>query len=247
VPLERLFDSNTGLLRFENRKAVADYFGFASSAKLIISGVGPDRGIENYWSIRKFARLPEQLAKIKPDIVTGPNYSLFIDVPRWDNIYNMKRIAICWHELVSAGVPACLHVNARTDFDWERWTDFVSARKEIVSIAYEFATGAACIKRGEWHAAKLIELAKNVGRDLQLIQRGGFYFLKEISKAYSSVVFIDTTSFVRTTKRKKLEWTPGQKNRWCASPTEKGEPLDSLLLSNLETYSRMISHFISEN
>jgi len=36
----------------------------------------------------------------------------------WED--NMKRIAICWSELASCGIAASLHLNARTDRDWER-------------------------------------------------------------------------------------------------------------------------------
>src|SRR5207249_4165551 len=53
--------------------------------------------------------------------------SMFLDVPRWDNLHNMKRIALCWSELVSRGLPTSLHLNARTDRDWERWIEFIGA------------------------------------------------------------------------------------------------------------------------
>src|SRR5262249_18450629 len=154
--------------------------------------------IEYYWTHRKAAKLPYQLARIKPTLITVPNYSLFLAVPREDNLYSMKRIAVCWDELVRSGIPTALHVNARTDRDWERWTEFVAKRGEIQSIAYEFATGPACLERGKWHAQKLIKLANEVGRDLQIILRGGYYYLKDISEAFAETVFIDTSSYVKT-------------------------------------------------
>lgn len=53
-------------------------------------------------------------------MVTTPNYSLSIDQPRWDDLHSLKRIAIVHEEFLNEGLPAALHVNARTDKDWER-------------------------------------------------------------------------------------------------------------------------------
>lgn len=241
LPLEKLFDHSNGRLKFSRKEDVARSFGFDASAKLLISGVGQDRVIEYYWSHRLAAEIPEQLSLLQPALVTVPNYSLFLGVPREDNLYSMKRIAICWDELVRSEVPASLHVNARTDRDWERWTEFIGERDEVWSIAYEFATGPACQERGKWHAQKLVKLAGEVGRDLQIILRGGYYYLREISQAFSETVFIDTSSYVKTMKRRRLDWTPGEKKHWRSAMTASGEPLDTLLQRNADTFSVMLS------
>ncbi|MFN2511726.1 MAG: hypothetical protein ABR568_09820 [Pyrinomonadaceae bacterium] len=241
LPLEKLFDHANGRLKFSTKDEVAQSFGFDPAASLLISGVGQDRVIEYYWSHRQAAKISEQLTALQPALITVPNYSLFLGVPREDNLYNMKRIAICWSELVKNRLPTSLHVNARTDTDWERWTAFIAERDEVRSIAYEFATGPACIERGKWHAEKLVRLASEVSRDLQIVLRGGYYNLPQISSAFSSVVFIDTSSFMKTMKRQQLDWTPGEKKHWRSAKTEKGEPLDELLQRNVDTFRAMIS------
>jgi hypothetical protein len=135
VPLSSLLNRKTGMLRFSTREAVAKAFGFDESARLIISGVDLDHPIEDYWSFRRATRIPEQLAALRPDLITTPNYSTPLDTPRWDNLHNMKRIAICWSELIQEGVPTSLHLNARTDRDYERWTEFVAGREEVRSVS----------------------------------------------------------------------------------------------------------------
>lgn len=241
LPLEKLFDHANGRLKFSTREELANSFGFDPSAKLLISGVGQDRMIEYYWTHRNAAELPQQLAGLRPTLITVPNYSLFLGVPREDNLYSMKRIAVAWDELVRSKIPTSLHVNARTDRDWERWTEFVAERDEVKSIAYEFATGPACLERGRWHSQKLIKLASEVGRDLQIILRGGYYYLRDISEAFAETVFIDTSSYVKTMKRRRLDWLPGEKKHWRSSRTEKGEPLDDLLQRNADTFRAMLS------
>jgi hypothetical protein len=241
VPLEYLLDRKSGMLRFDSRAAVAENFGFNDDARLVISGVAQDQPIEDYWSFRRATRIPEQLTAIQPDIVTAPNYSTPLDTPRWDNMYNMKRIALGWGELVSAGIPTSLHLNACTDRDWERWTEFVAERDEVRSVAFEFATGAARHERGEWHTDKLAELAAAVPRPLQLIVRGGLIHLNKLFNAFDEVVFVDTTSFMKAVHRQRFTRPLGKKLDWVKAGTPRNEPIDGLLDYNVRGYSGVVS------
>ncbi|HEX8174045.1 MAG TPA: hypothetical protein VF543_02880 [Pyrinomonadaceae bacterium] len=246
IPLTYLLDRKTGMLRYSTREELTESFGFDDRARLIIMGVDQDQPIEDYWSFRRATHIPEQLARLKPDLVTAPNYSVFLDSPRWDNLHNMKRIAICWSELVAAGIPTSLHLNARTDRDWERWTEFVVERDEIRSVAFEYATGAARQDRGEWHTEKLAALALAVPRDLQIVVRGGYAHLEKLYSAFHEVVFIDTTSFMKTINRQKLTRLPSGKLEWRREVMPNAHPLDDLLEHNVRGFSRMISDKVSE-
>lgn len=246
VPLEYLLNRKTGMLRFGSRAAVAENFGFTETARLVITGVSQDQPIEDYWSFRRATQIPDQLVALRPDLVTGPNYSTPLDTPRWENLYNMKRIPICWSELVTAGIPTSLHLNANTDRDWERWTEFVIVRKEVLSVAFEYATGAARRERGEWHTQKLAALAAAVPRRLQLVVRGGSVHLRTLCEAFSEVVFVDTTSFMKSVYRQKHEKPFGGKMDWLASGTPKDEPIDDLLDHNVLHQAKTISQAASK-
>lgn len=246
VPLSVLFDHKTGKAKFTSKREVAAALGFDPRAALVISGVGEDQGIEDYWTHRLAERIPEHLAALRPALVTAPNFSLFLDSPRWDNLYSMKRIAICWAELISEGIPASLHLNSRTDRDWERWIDFVGEREEVQSISFEFRTGAALQERASFHVEKLCLLASMVRRDIQLVVRGGYNHLQELAKVFSKVVFIDTTSFIKTVKRQRLDWYPGGKGNWRSARTPKLYPLDELLLHNVKSFAKMVSYNLLE-
>jgi hypothetical protein len=244
VPLENLLDLRTGMLRYDSRAAVAEHFGFDEDARLIITGVAQDQPIEDYWSFRRETRIPEQLAALRSDLVTVPNYSTTLDTPRWDNLHNMKRIAICWSDLVSAGIPTSLHLNACTDRDWERWTEFVAGRDEVRSVAFEYATGAARIERGEWHTKKLAALAAAVPRPLQIVVRGGYVHLDDLCEAFSEVVFVDTTAFIKTMKRKKFARRPDGRVEWPPAGIPKDYALDGLLEHNVRGCSGVISEVV---
>ena len=85
-------------------------------------------------------------------MVTAPNYSLFTDVTRHDNLHNMKRIALDVGG-VHGGRDAVRPARQRRapTATIERWTDFVAVRDEVSLLAFEFTTG-----RGRERAVAII-------------------------------------------------------------------------------------------
>lgn len=242
VPLKELFSQNTGEIKFHSKKALAEKFRFDERAKLIIVGIDDDPFIESYWTHRRATELPESIARLQPDLIMSPNYSLPSDVPRQDNLHSIKRIAIIWNEFVLAGIPTSLHINARTDKDWERWTKFIKEREEIKYISFEYATGGAINEQGNYYTNELIKLAKSIDRELSIIVKGGKRYVKKLFNAYDNFVFLDSTSFMKTVKRRSLIWQPGDKMTDRRCKTEKDEPLDFLLERNIELMAKMIEY-----
>lgn len=244
LKLTLIADYQAGQLRYKSKEELAEVFKFDAAAKLIITGVDQDRFIEPYWTDAHQGKMIEELRELSPDLITVPNFSLFLQSPRWDNIHNMKRIAICWEELVSQGLPTSLHLNARTDRDWERWADFIGERDEVQSVALEFGTGLARKDRARWHIEKLLALAAQVKRPLHLVLRGGKKYLRELSSDFSSISLIDSTAFSRTRSRRQLVWQPGQPEKWSFIKMPETELLDELLQHNVNRLSEMRAHQI---
>jgi Domain of unknown function (DUF4417) len=244
IKLHDLVDYSSGQLKFESKADIAAWFKLAPEADLIISGIDKDELIEPYWSVVYKSKIIDQLWRISPMLITVPNFSMFLNIPQWDNLHNMKRIALCWHELASRGLPTSLHLNARTDRDWERWTDFIGERDEVTSVTVEFATGLARKERGQWHVEKLLELAAQVPRTLHLILRGGVRHWGELAGSFGAISLLDSTSFMKTMYRRRLQWMPGQSAKWKAVTTEVLEPLDDLLQHNVSTMAEMRAYQI---
>ena len=202
----------------------------------MLVGVDHDQPIEDYWSKARLAEFVEYVRSLKPALVTSPNFSVFRNVPRWDNLHNMKRIAICWHELAAAGITTALHVNARTDHDYRRWGEFLRCHPEIQAVSFEFDTPSP--NRAIWHADRLIELAAGVPQALRIVVRGGRRLVPRLGRAFDSLTYIATDPYMRTTKRRRLQWVPGKKAQWQRFP-RKG--LDRLLQHNVDHYIRMLS------
>jgi len=165
-------------------------------------------------------------------LVTTPNYSLFADQPRWDDLHSMKRIALVCQEFLNLGVPCALHVNARTERDWERWAEFLAARTEFTHIAFEFGTGAGWKGRIDWYAEQLARLRAAVARPIQLIVRGGIAILPRLASTFDGVTLLETSTFVKTVRRKAAFLDRSSRLRWRHAPTQPNEMLDTLFEHN---------------
>jgi hypothetical protein len=233
LPLYALLNANLGALRYPDREALSQKFGIDPNARLVISGVARDRKIERYWAIHDRPALLEQLLALNITLITPPNFSVLTDVPRTDNLHSMKRILICAVEMMNAGLPTALHVNARTERDYDRWADLISERSEIQYLAFEFATGAGRGERLDWHVAQLTKLATRVPHSLRLVVRGGMRALETLRTAFSSVTLIDTDAFTKARCRQEAHFLPDGKLVWRKRPTAPGEPIDALLQQNV--------------
>jgi hypothetical protein len=238
LPMYKLIEARSGVVRFTSPQHLRDTFGLEMSTKVILTGTSTDPPLERWWSFGTGrTEAIRALKKLGISFVTTPNYSLFTDQPRWDDLHSMKRIALVHHEFLYAGLPAALHVNARTERDWERWGEFVAGRPEITHLAFEFGTGAGWPGRIEWHVQQLTRLKVAAGRPLHLVVRGRFTILPRLFAAFEKVTCLETSVFVKTMRRKSAHLRADGAVRWKHAPTEQNDPLDTLLNHNWKVVS----------
>ena len=240
LPLYSVIARHRGAERYAEATMVAQAFRFRVGTPIMLTGTANDRPLERWWSLGPL-RLDEirRLRDFGAVLVTTPNFSLFTDRPRWDDMHSMKRIAITHEEFLQEGLAAALHVNARTEWDWERWTNYILQRSEVTHVAFEFTTGAGRVGRIDWHAEQLAKLAANVGRPLHLVVRKiSGNVLGGLVSAFARTTVLDTTSFIKTVRRQRaLEAEPGRLE-WESSPTVLDAPIDELLTHNWSVVSR---------
>jgi hypothetical protein len=240
LPLRELIDLRAGQLVALTREQLAERFLIDPGSRIVVSGVAKDGFLEGWWRYPHRGKLIEAMKVLDIDLITVPNFSLLIDVPRWDNLHAMKRIASAWAEFAGAGLPTALHVNARTEHDYARWAEFVRTREEISFLAFEFGTAAGWPARIDWHVARLCELARSVGRPIPIAIRGGVTHLRPLREAFERVIFIDTDSFPRTIKRRKADLAEAGRLRWHTALTPAGAQLDELLAWNIHAVATWV-------
>lgn len=243
LPLYRMFDRRTGAPCFSEHAVLCAAFAIKAGSTIVLSGTDRDPPLERWWGLGAARRrmIIRALKSAGVGLITTPNYSLFVDRPRWDDLHAMKRTAIIHEEFLREGMPAALHVNGRTETDFRRWADYVAARPEVTHLAYEFTTGTGRAGRREQHAAWLAGLAGSVDRPLNLIMRGGAEILPALSMAFARVSVLETSIFMKTVMRQRAYRKGNAGLGWRASRTEPGVPLDDLFAGNLAEVTSWVS------
>ncbi|HMU22845.1 MAG TPA: DUF4417 domain-containing protein [Sphingorhabdus sp.] len=234
LPLYALFSKRSGIGKFASRDDLCAAFAISPQTSIILTGTDQDEALEKWWSYGEDRRREgiAYLHRLGIGLVTTPNYSLFANMPRWDDMHSMKRIALVHSEFLQGGIPSALHINGRAEQDFVRWAAFLEARPEVTHIAYEFGTGAGLSERISQHLAWLEYVAQAAGRPLTLVVRGGFEILPSLAAAYEHVVFLDTAVFMKTMKRQLAVRADNAKLDWQSSPTLHGACLGTLFEQN---------------
>jgi hypothetical protein len=242
-----LYYRRDGSLRCKTRAEIETRFGLAPGTKIVLVGCGPDAPIEAWWGLSARRReLIEFFVSQGLELATSPNYSLFTDIPRFDDLYNIKKVVKAWQEFGQFGQVCALHINARTQRDYERFSEFVFGRPEITNVAFEFGTGAGNASRQPYHRRYLAALGRTAPRPLHLTMVGGINALPTFAITFSSLTYIDTSAFVNAVQRKQLyEGNDGRLTKVHAE-TAKGEPLDDLLRHNIQVMRSRIERVVSE-
>jgi hypothetical protein len=246
LPLSGMFNRRDGSVRYDTREALCAAYRLNPQTSIVLSGTDSDPSLERWWSLglEKRRAIIRELRDMGVALATTPNYSLFTEQPRWDDLHAMKRIGIVHSEFLNEGLPAALHVNARTDKDFQRWTDYIVARPEVRVLAYEFTTGTGWIGRRGPHAAWLAELARAVDRPLRLIVRGGIEVLPTLIAAFDRVSIIDTSAFMKAIKRQRALIVENRLT-WHHAPTAIGESLDALFVHNLAIVGNWLEQIVA--
>jgi len=230
-----------GHLKCPNESSLRRRFHLGADIPIILSATAKDHAIEAWWNLG-FTQKREIILALR-DLgvvaVTTPNYSLFTCQPRWDDMHSMKRIAISWEEFQNAGMPAALHLNAATERDSERWAEFAAERPEVVTIAFEFGTGAGRGERRTLHAQRLVRIAQHVGRPMQLLVRGALDQFGVLRAGFQDVSLLDTAAFMKTMHRQRAVVINGSMT-WRSAATPKGQPLDDLLAHNISAIREIL-------
>jgi hypothetical protein len=236
VRLRDLYRKKTGEPRFASRAEFAAHFRVAETARIIVTGIDNDHHVERWWSLseKRAAIIRNLRDDLGVDLVTVPNFSLPVDWPRWGDLYSMKRIGLCWHELAEGGLTVALHPNARTERDFERWQFFIAARPEVTHLAFEFTTGAGGPEQREKYAGKLAALARAAGRPMHLVVMGGQLVWPRLSVSFGSLTVLETSIFMKTQHRQRAVPRGNRGHRFERIVTAPGEPVDELMDVNAE-------------
>lgn len=245
LPLRRFYRPD-GTLRFTSREQIEATFSIAPHTAIVLIGSGRDEAIEGWWRLSELrVSLLAGLRTLGVALITGPNYSMFTDEVRYNDLHAMKRIGAAWQEIVGAGIAGAYHLNARTPHDYQRLTTFIAQRSEVTDVAFEFKTGAAWRKRLSFHLAELAQLAIRVGRPLHLVMIGGMIAVPALASAFDRVTYIDSSAFMNSVHRQRLYVGNDGKMKKVSELTLIGQSIHELLSDNVGTLRSRVESLLA--
>lgn len=105
----------------------------------------------------------------------------------------------------------------------------------VKAIAFEFLTGTATKQSIDQYRERLAGLAAAVGRDLTLVVRGNAEAARALRSTYKQVVFIDSTAYMRSTKRRRAYLNENGKIAYLPVHTSTSRETRALLRHNIHT------------
>lgn len=110
-------------------------FGIDAKSKIILFCFGKDELIERIWTNRK--TVFPKIASLDFDLVTGINYSIWLNQPHAERLINLKRSLVTFTEFQKLGVPAIPHMYWYGHKDILRWCEWVKNNKNVNLIAVD--------------------------------------------------------------------------------------------------------------
>jgi hypothetical protein len=221
---------------FQTASQLKSFFHVGRNARVILISVAEDADLERYWEHSIIDSLPGRLASLGIELITSPNFSFPLDVPRTVHLVNRKRSLICAQEFSDAGICVVPHLNAVTQKDWDFWRDFLREHSHIKLVAKEFQTGGRDKRVARWHIDQLRRIEDALGRGIHLIAVGGRRHMRLLG-GLSAFTIVDSVPFMRAIKRRKLGKRDGL---WKMNRTPLGGPIDSILRANIAVYSQIV-------
>lgn len=117
---------------------VRDRFDIPKGTKVILLAYGKDKFIEPIWPDRD--NYYEQIAKLKFDLVTGINYSVWHEQPHAERLINVKRGLLTFSEMQSYGIPSIPHMYWSGRKDLERWAEWLNNNPQVKLVATDLQT-----------------------------------------------------------------------------------------------------------
>lgn len=235
LPLTYALKGRGHATRARTRQELSQSYGVRPRHGWVLSGVQEDPAVERIWPLPDISRIARQLVNAGAIFATSPDFSTILDCPRHDNLHAMKRIAWVWYHMTQGGLCTALHVNGRTDHDFDRWAEFIRLQPAVKAIAFEFLTGTATKQSADQYCQRLADLAGAVGRDLKLVVRGNAAAARSLRAIFKHVVFIDSTAYMRSMKRRRAYLNDNGKLAYLPVRTSTSREARALLRHNIQT------------
>ncbi len=129
-------------------------------------GYSPDSYLASLWENRgEYWDYYKQF-----DLVFTPNFSIYDNAPRLEQLINMYRTTKCYAEMVDAGLPVVLDVSWGQTVDIDRWIEYINlVHPPAISMSLQGIAGVKLSKDWIMVAMGYSLILQNIPKDISVI------------------------------------------------------------------------------
>src|SRR6266536_137669 len=115
-------------------RPLRDVYRLAPGTRVALELYVEDRVLEGIWARRR--QLLTELAGLELDLVLTPNFSVWRDAPRFEQLLQARRASIWYHEALEAGLPVLPDLSwSLWEPDGRRWAEWVNAQAGLAAVS----------------------------------------------------------------------------------------------------------------
>jgi hypothetical protein len=118
----------------KHRRPIREVYRLASRTRLALQFYVEDRVLEGLWANRRC--VIRELKQLGLDLVLSPNFSVWRDHSRFEQLVQQRRSFAFYHELIEAGLPAIPDVGwSRFEPDGRLWAEWVNGAPDLSAVS----------------------------------------------------------------------------------------------------------------
>ena len=118
----------------KHRRPLHEVYRLAPSTRLALEFYVEDRVLEGLWANRR--QVIRELRQLPLELVLSPNFSVWRDHSRFEQLVKQRRSFAFYHELIEAGLPAIPDVGwSRFEPDGRLWAEWINSQPGLRALS----------------------------------------------------------------------------------------------------------------
>ena len=118
----------------KHRRPLHEVYRLAPRTRLALEFYVEDRVLEGLWANRRC--VIRELKQLELDLVLSPNFSVWRDHSRFEQLVQQRRSFAFYHELIEAGLPAIPDVGwSRFEPDGRLWAEWINSQVDLRAVS----------------------------------------------------------------------------------------------------------------
>jgi hypothetical protein len=118
----------------KHRRPIHEVYRLAPGTLLALEFYVEDRVLEGLWANRRC--VIRELRQLGLNLVLSPNFSVWRDHSRFEQLVQQRRSFAFYHELIEAGLPAIPDVGwSRFEPDGRLWSEWINAQPDLRAVS----------------------------------------------------------------------------------------------------------------